>query len=48
MVTNEKNEKGILHPYSVTVCRRNRRRLLVECHFLLNSEYNILELFVKV
>jgi len=43
-----KKGNDILYSSSVTVYTRNRIFLLAECHFLLNSECTILEIFVKI
>jgi len=43
-----KKENDILYSSSVTVCTRNRKFLLAECHFLLNCECTILEIFVRI
>jgi len=43
-----KKENDILYASSVTVYTRNRKFLLVECHFLLNFECTILEIFVRI
>jgi hypothetical protein len=42
-----KKENYILYS-SVTVYTRNRKFLLAECHFFLNSECAIMEIFVKI
>jgi hypothetical protein len=46
-IYNEK-ENDILYYSSVTVYTRNTKFLLAGCHFLLNSECTILEIFVKI
>ena len=43
-----KKENDIVYSSSVTVYTRNRKFLLAECHFLLNTECSILEIRVKI